>query len=65
MAKRRSRITYAPKSRRKSSGSDRNQSAPAQGTGSTEKVIRSKGTSVSRSSSSEDPARATEEVSLS
>ena len=57
MAKRRNRITYTPKSRRKSSGSDRNQSAPALGTGLKEKVTRSKGANVSRSStsSSQDP----------
>ena len=63
MAKRRGRITYAPKSRRKSSGSDRTQSALAQGTGSLEKVTRSKEKKSSRSSSSEDPGP-TREVSL-
>lgn len=52
MARRRSRIAYAPKSRRKRSVS--NQSAPAQGIGSKEKETRSKRTSVSPSSSSED-----------
>ena len=60
MAKRRSRITYAPKSRRKSSGSNQNQSAPTQGIGLKEKVAKSKGTSVPRSCSSQDPG---EEVS--
>lgn len=52
MAKRRSRITYAPKSRRKSSGSDRNQSAPVPGSDLKENVSRSKRASASRSSSS-------------
>lgn len=52
MARRRSRIAYAPKSRRKRSVS--NQSAPAQGIGLKEKETRSKRTSVSPSSSSQD-----------
>lgn len=54
MAKRRSRITYAPKSRRKSSGSDRNQSAPVPGSDLKENVTRSKRASASRSSSSQN-----------
>lgn len=54
MAKRRSRITYAPKSRRKSSGSDRNQSAPVPGSDLKENVTRNKRASASRSSSSQN-----------